>query len=287
MSSNISPYGASPGQARPQGRRTRSYWAFWRDQHGVRGGKPARSRARPRLRTQDSREARSSGGQATDPAPRPSTSPPGTPRNVSARSCARWRARASDATTRASSGRFGRRHRAGSAERKRDKDLKRTTLAGYEIMFERLYRDHGADTPVRDFSDGRLRDYFDDFKSYKVVSEKTAKKARAEGKDVQRIEVERWSAQPRDSAPRRGRHQGRGRSSSPTSCPAPGTICAAAPTESFRSTPSAPNPSPTPRRRPSKPTAGSSRAAKSSSGCSWRRPRRKLATSTETSSQRV
>jgi hypothetical protein len=26
-------------------------------------------------------------------------------------------------------------------------------------------------------------------------------KARAEGKDVQRIEVERWSAQPRDSAP--------------------------------------------------------------------------------------
>jgi integrase len=68
-------------------------------------------------------------------------------------------------------------------------------------MFERLYRDHGADTPVRDFSDGRLQDYFDDFKSNKVISERTAMKARAEGNDVQRIEVERWSAQPRDSAP--------------------------------------------------------------------------------------
>ena len=87
------------------------------------------------------------------------------------------------------------------AERKRDKDLKRTTLAGYEIMFERLYRDLGADTPVRDFADGRLRAYFDDFKAYTVVSEKTANKARAAGKDVQLIEVERWAAQPKDSAP--------------------------------------------------------------------------------------
>jgi integrase len=86
-------------------------------------------------------------------------------------------------------------------ERKREKDLKRTTLAGYEIMFERLYRDLGADTPVRDFADGRLRAYFDDFKSYTVVSEKTANKARAEGKEVQLIEVERWTAQPKDSAP--------------------------------------------------------------------------------------
>jgi len=87
------------------------------------------------------------------------------------------------------------------AERHRDKDLKPATLAGYEIIFERLYRDHGADTPLEDFLDGRLRDYFDDFISYKVVNAKTAKLARAEGKNVQLIEVERWVAQPRDSLP--------------------------------------------------------------------------------------
>jgi integrase len=87
------------------------------------------------------------------------------------------------------------------AERKRDKDLKHTTVEGYEIMFERLYRDLGADTPLRDFEDGRLRAYFDDFKSYTVVSKKTAEKARAEGKEVELIEVERWKAQPKDSVP--------------------------------------------------------------------------------------
>jgi integrase len=87
------------------------------------------------------------------------------------------------------------------AERKRDKDLKRTTLAGYEAMFERLYRDFGADTPIQDFADGRLRAYFDDFKSYKVIGERTANKARSEGKDIRLIDVERWTAQPADSAP--------------------------------------------------------------------------------------
>ena len=82
------------------------------------------------------------------------------------------------------------------AERERDKGLKRSTLAGYNAMTERMYRDLGADTPLRDFADGRLRAYFADFKSYKVRGEKTAKKARAEGKEVRRIEVERWTAQP-------------------------------------------------------------------------------------------
>jgi integrase len=87
------------------------------------------------------------------------------------------------------------------AERHRDKDLKRATLTGYEVMFERLYRDLGAQTPLQDFLDGRLRDYFDDFPSYKVISEKTATRARAEGKNVEQVEVERWTAQPHDSLP--------------------------------------------------------------------------------------
>ena len=54
------------------------------------------------------------------------------------------------------------------AERHRDKDLKRATLTGYEVMFERLYRDLGAQTPLQNFMDGRLRGYFDDFPSYKI-----------------------------------------------------------------------------------------------------------------------
>jgi integrase len=68
-------------------------------------------------------------------------------------------------------------------------------------MFERLYRDLGADTPVSAFADGRLRDYFDDFSSYEVISKRTADNARLEGKPVKLIEVHRWSAQPRASAP--------------------------------------------------------------------------------------
>lgn len=70
------------------------------------------------------------------------------------------------------------------AERKGEKGLKRSTLEGYGDMFNRLYRDLGADTPVQAFADGRLRAYFADFKSYKVLGEKAAMKARAEGKDV-------------------------------------------------------------------------------------------------------
>jgi integrase len=67
-------------------------------------------------------------------------------------------------------------------------------------MFERLYRDHGAETPVRDFADGRLRAYFTGFESYRVLGEKAARKAKAEGKDVRRVEITRWTVQPPGSA---------------------------------------------------------------------------------------
>jgi hypothetical protein len=87
------------------------------------------------------------------------------------------------------------------AERKVDKDLKRTTLAGYELMFERLSRDLGADTPLVAFEDGRLQAYFQDFKSYMVVNAKTAERARTEGKSVEHREVERWVARPPGSVP--------------------------------------------------------------------------------------
>jgi integrase len=85
------------------------------------------------------------------------------------------------------------------AERKAERGLKRSTIASYEDMFGRLFRDLGADTPVRVLADGRLRVYFTDFKSYRVLSEKKARAALAEGKNVQQLTIERWTAQPADS----------------------------------------------------------------------------------------
>ena len=85
------------------------------------------------------------------------------------------------------------------AERNCERGLKRSTIVGYEDMFERLFRDLGADMPVRSLADGRLRAYFADFKSYRVLSEKKAHEARAEGKHVQQLTIERWAAQPAGS----------------------------------------------------------------------------------------
>jgi hypothetical protein len=85
------------------------------------------------------------------------------------------------------------------AERKGEWGLKRSTVAGYEDMFERMYRDLGAETPVRSLADGRLRAYFADFKSCRVLSEAKAREALAEGKNVQQLTIERWTAQPADS----------------------------------------------------------------------------------------
>jgi integrase len=82
------------------------------------------------------------------------------------------------------------------AERTAEKGLKRSTLAGYEDMFERLYRDLGAEAPVTDFLDGRLRGYFAVFNSYRVLGKQAAITAKAEGKDVRQVTIERWTAQP-------------------------------------------------------------------------------------------
>ncbi len=178
---------------------TRSYWAFWRDQNGERGGRqlgPAHVRDSGRRTPRGAIIWRAGHG------PRP-TLEHLTPRDAEERLDAILReleGKAEPAHPNEQQGTLRQATQGWVAERKRDKDLKRSTLAGYEVIFERLYRDLGADTPVRDFADGRLCAYFDDFKSYKVIGEKTAEKARAEGKDVRRIEVERWTAQPSGSA---------------------------------------------------------------------------------------
>jgi integrase len=178
--------------------RTRFYRVFWRDQNGVRGGRqlgPAHVRDSGRRTSRGAIIWRAGHG------PRP-TPEHLTPKDAEERLAAILREFENTPVPAGTeeAGTLKDATQGWVAERKRDKDLKRSTLAGYELMFERLYRDLGADTPVRDFSDGRLRAYFDDFKSFKVIGKTTADKARAEGKDVRRVEVGRWTAQPKGSA---------------------------------------------------------------------------------------
>jgi integrase len=173
----------------------RSYYAFWYDQHGERGG---RRLGPAHVRDSGRRTARGAIVWRAGNGPRP-TPEHLTPRDAEARLATILReleavvelpeADEQQAT-------LAHALQGSIAERERDKGLKRSTLASYNAMTERMYRELGADTPLRDFADGRLRAYFADFKCYKVRGEQAAKKARAEGKDVRRIEVERWTAQP-------------------------------------------------------------------------------------------
>jgi integrase len=188
-------------QVRAEGRGgERAYYAFWRDEHGARGAKclgPAH------VRDSGRRTARGAIIWRAGDGPRP-TPEHLTPKDAEEQLDALLSELASDIEDRDEASQLRTLFDATQgwvAERSRDKDLKRTTLAGYEVMFERLYRDLGAETSLQDFMDGRLRGYFDDFPSYRVISEKTATRARAEGKNVELMEVERWTAQSRDSMP--------------------------------------------------------------------------------------
>jgi len=180
-------------------RRTRSFYAFWRDQHGERGG----CRLGPaHVRDSGRRTARGAIVWRAGNGPRP-TPEHLTPKDAEDRLAAILRELerkplGEDEPTAVGSLRDG--TEGWLAERMSEKGLKRSTVAGYEDMFERLYRDLGAETPVSEFADGRLRDYFADFKCYRVLGEKAARKAKAEGKDVRRVEITRWTAQPPGSS---------------------------------------------------------------------------------------
>src|SRR5271170_2587479 len=178
MSRNSSPTGhLQVTQEGSNGQRV--YRALWRDEHGVRGAKclgPAH------VRDSGRRTARGAIIWRAGDGPRP-TPEHLTPKDAQEHLDALLSELAGDIEERDEASQLHTLFDATQgwvAERHRDKDLKRATLTGYEVMFERLYRDLGADTPLQDFLDGRLRSYFDDFPSYKVISEKTATQARAE-----------------------------------------------------------------------------------------------------------
>lgn len=82
------------------------------------------------------------------------------------------------------------------AERHAHRGLKRSTTMDYEDLFERLYRDLGADTPVAELTDRRLASYFAGFESRRVVGAARAERAREAGETVRDMLVERWTARP-------------------------------------------------------------------------------------------
>jgi integrase len=175
--------------------RTRVYYAYWRDdsgaKHGVRLG-PAHVRDTGRRTSRGAIIWRAGDG----PRPTPEYL---TPQDAEDR--LEEVLKASEAKTREVkeiSSSISLQHAADSwlAERRVERLLKRSTVADYEDLFERLYRDLGVDTTVRELADGRLGLYFAKFKANRLLGEQAAREALDEGLDVVEVESVRWTAQP-------------------------------------------------------------------------------------------
>jgi len=87
------------------------------------------------------------------------------------------------------------------ATRASERGLKRSTTMDYEDLFERLYRDLGADTPVDELGEDHLSEYFAAFEAQRVVGSARAKRAKAAGETVREVTIERWIARPPGAEP--------------------------------------------------------------------------------------
>jgi integrase len=173
----------------------RVYYAYWRDQTGAKYG----VRLGPaHVRDAGRRTARGAIVWRAGDGPRP-TPEHLTPQDAETRleELLRESEARAEAATREQTERVL--HQAAEgwlAERHAERGLKRSTVADYEDMFERLYRDLGADTRLHELADGRLAVYFADFKAERPLGKLSAAKALGEGRDVIEVEVERWTAKP-------------------------------------------------------------------------------------------
>ena len=86
-------------------------------------------------------------------------------------------------------------------ERHSQRGLKRSTTMDYEDLFERLYRDLGADTLVSELERGKLERYFATFEAQRVIGPNRAARAREAGEKVREVVVDRWTAQPPGAQP--------------------------------------------------------------------------------------
>ena len=169
--------------------RARIYYASWRDERGIKHGVgPAHVRDSGRKTPRGAIVWRAADG----PKPTPEHL---TPRDAEEK--LRDILQAAEETTRRERVAVPL-HRAAEAwlaARLNERGLKRSTVADYEDMSERLYRDLGAETPLHELADGRLSPYFAGFMAERPLGESRAKEALAQGADVAEVEVVRWTAQ--------------------------------------------------------------------------------------------
>lgn len=172
--------------------RTRSYYAYWRV-----GGKKSGRRIGPaHVRDTGRRTPRGAVIWRAGDGPKPTTEHL-TPKDAETRlaeilEAAETAVEAS--TAKAPVGSLREALEGWLAKRRRDKDLRRSTVEDYEELFERLYRDLGAQTSVGELTAERLEAYFADFKAERVLPSAAAQKALAEGLDVREVKIQRWMA---------------------------------------------------------------------------------------------
>lgn len=172
--------------------RGRSYWAYWRDGLGRRRGRrlgPAHVKDSGRRTPRGAVVWRSGDG------PKP-TGAHLTPKEAHARLGELLLEVAAESPASEAAATVCDAAEGWLAQRMSEQGLKRSTVMDYEDMFERLYRDLGADTPVTAFTAARLRGYFAGFRAERVVGERTAARLTEEGQDVRQVSVERWTARP-------------------------------------------------------------------------------------------
>jgi hypothetical protein len=131
--------------------RTRSFWAFWRDRDDRKGG---RRLGPAHVRDSGRRTARGAVIWRAGHGPKPSPEYL-TPKEAQA--CLETiveELRTAAEVDRAPEHTLQQAVEGWLTERNGERGLKRSTIAGYEDMFERLFRDLGADTPVRSLADG-------------------------------------------------------------------------------------------------------------------------------------
>ena len=188
----VTPTGHTQVKADTKGR-GRSYWVYWRDAEGRHGRRLGPAHVKDSGRRTPRGAVIWRAGDGSKPTPKHLT-----PKDARARLERILAEAPRSARVKRKARTIGQACEGWVAERTAERGLKAGTVAGYEDMFERLYRDLGEDTPVADLVGDELRDYFAGFESQRPVSRARAKREKAAGAQVRCVKVYRWTAQPAD-----------------------------------------------------------------------------------------